>query len=116
MDFEKAFDTVIHQRLLSYLAYYGVTGDVLRWIAGWLLNRTQCIVVDGESSQDEHVESGVPQGTVLGPLMFLIYINDIADNTTCETRLFADDRLLFRTIKSSADSASLQADIDSVAK
>jgi hypothetical protein len=101
LDFSKAFDTVAHQRLLVKLRYYGVRGNTERWIASWLTNRRQQVVVDGEASEPVLVTSGVPQGTVLGPLMFLIYINDIGENLDERTRikLFADDCLLYRSIR-----------------
>ena len=79
IDFSKAFDTVPHRRLLKF---YGVRGPLLQWISSWLTERYQRVMVDGESSSATPVKSGVPQGTVLGPLMFLVYINDINENIT----------------------------------
>ena len=116
LDFQKAFDTVPHTRLIQKLDFYGIRGNILKWITTWLTTRTQQVVVDGESSAPCHVKSGVPQGTVLGPLMFLIYINDISENLSNSTkvRLFADDCLLYRSISSEADSQMLQKDLDSL--
>ena len=116
LDFQKAFDTVPHQRLIQKLDHYGIRGNILEWIKCWLISRTQNVVVEGESSNPAYVKSGVPQGTVLGPLMFLIYINDIADQIHKGTtiRLFADDCLLYRVIQSTDDTAILQADLNSV--
>ena len=114
LDFEKAFDTVAHRRLLMKLEYYGVNGSVHRWIEQWLVGRTQCVVVEGSKSSDQSVDSGVPQGTVLGPIMFLIYINDIANGVSSSTKLFADDGLLFREITSQDDARELQKDLTSV--
>ena len=116
LDFQKAFDTVPHQRLLKKLNHYGIRGSIWKWIQNWLTNRTQKVVVDGVSAQPVPVLSGVPQGTVLGPLMFLIYINDIASHISNTTfiRLFADDCLLYRVIKTSDDNEVLQNDLTSL--
>ena len=84
----------------------------MTWNKSWLTQRTQCVVVDGISSSSVSVLSGVPQGTVLGPLLFLIYINDIASGVSSSIRLFADDCILYRTIKCEADSIILQRDLD----
>ena len=94
-DFSKAFNTVPHQCLLTKLAHYGIQGDAHRWIRPWLTLRTQPVVVDGEISSDfVRIKSGVPQGTVLGPLMFCSYINDISKNLTSHITLFADDCII----------------------
>ena len=99
LDFTKAFDTVPHQRLLMKLKHYGIDSNLHRWISSWLTERTQQVVVDGDYSSCKKVRSGVPQGTVLWPLMFLLYINDIGDHLNHSTiRLFADDCLLYRTM------------------
>ena len=112
LDFSKAFDTVPHKRLLAKLQHYKINHHVQAWIQSWLTQRTQSVVVDGASSQPVSVLSGVPQGTVLGPLMFLLYINDIAAGISSLLRLFADDCLLYRTIKSIEDSTILQKDLE----
>ena len=115
LDFTKAFDTVPHQRLLMKLKHYGIDSDLHRWISSWLTERTQQVVVDGDYSTCKQVRSGVPQGTVLGPLMFLLYINDIGDNLNHSTiRLFADDCLLYKTISNQDDAGRLQDDLDKV--
>ena len=114
LDFSKAFDTVPHQRLLTKLEHYGILGDIHGWINSWLSQRTQCAVVDGESSEFIRVMSGVPQGTVLGPLMFLLYINDISNNLTSHIRLFADDCIIYRTISFPEDPLHLQEDLDRI--
>ena len=101
LDFSKAFDTVPHERLLKKLVHYGIDGQTWSSIAAFLRNRTQCVVVyrEGEMSSSTRVESGVPQGTVLGLLLFLLYINDLPNNVTSQVRLFADDCLLYRSIE-----------------
>jgi hypothetical protein len=95
LDFSKAFDTVPHQRLLRKLDHHGVRGKTNIWIESWLTQRTQQVVVDGTTSNPVSVRSGVPQGTVLGPLMFLLYINDIGRGIKSTIRLFTDDCLLY---------------------
>ena len=112
LDFSKAFDTVPHARLLKKLEHYGINGPVNGWIKAWLMNRSQRVIVEGASSDEVSVRSGVPQGTVLGPLMFLIYINDIGENITSTLRLFADDSLLYCTVEIPQDCQSLQDDLD----
>ena len=74
LDFSKAFDTVPHKWLLSKLMYYGINGPLYEWINAWLTERTQIMVPNGEASKEVQVISGVPQGTVLGPLMFKLYV------------------------------------------
>ena len=111
LDFAKAFDTVPHLSLLGKLDHYGIKGPLHNWIGSFLTGRTQSVLVDGEKSDFVSVHSGVPQGTVLGPLLFLIYINDLPKNVTSSVRLFADDCLLYRPISSAADSLALQRDL-----
>ena len=111
LDFSKAFDVVPHQLLLHKLNHYGIRGTTLNWIQNFLTNRTQKVVVDGSSSESARVRSGVPQGTVLGPLLFFTYINDLSSTVSSQVRLFADDCLLYRPIKCRAeDQEQLQRD------
>ena len=84
----------------------------LAWINSWFTERFQRVVVDGEDSSFVKVTSGVPQGTVLGPLLFLLFINDVHKNLDGTLRLFADDALLYRSINTMNDSVILQNDID----
>ena len=85
LDYEKAFDKVSHRHLLKKVQHYGVSGVTLEWISDFLHSRTQSVLVDGQKSSESIVSSGVPQGSVLGPLLFLIYINDLPDCITSST-------------------------------
>ena len=116
LDFSKAFDMVAHQRLINKLDNYGITNNGKIWITTWLTSRTQRVVVDGEQSSDARVHSGVPQGTVLAPLMFLLYINDIGDKISNNTKiiLFTDDSLLYRETGNNLDTNILQHDLDTL--
>ena len=99
LDFKKAFEKVPHSRLLYKLDYYGVRGKVNNWIKTFFSKRKQQVVLEGVKSRQEDVLSGVPQGTVLGPLLFLTYINDMPECSDSNVRLFADDSLLYRVIQ-----------------
>ena len=103
MDFAKAFDKVPHRRLLHKLDYYEIRGSTHKWISSWLSGRTQ-------ASGPAPVLSGVPQGSVLGPILFLIFINDLLDNIRSSVRLSADDCVLYRNIDSIQDCFILQED------
>ena len=115
LDFSKAFDKVPHRRLLRKLDHYGVRGNTFLWIKDFLSNRNQQVIVDGAISDPGPVTSGVPQGTVLGPLLFLIFINDLPDQLTCKARLFADDCIVYSKINSNRDQQNLQNDLDILA-
>ena len=112
LDFEKAFDTPPHELLKSKLFRYGIGGKTLKWIDSFLCFRQQRVVVNGVKSDWAPVLSGVPQGTVLGPLLFSLYINDISSDIESEIRLFADDCVCYREIKDEVDTLKLQRDID----
>ena len=112
LDFEKAFDTPPHELLKSKLFSYGIGGKTLKWIDSFLCFRQQRVVVNGVKSDWAPVLSGVPQGTVLGPLLFSLYINDISSDIESEIRLFADDCVCYREIKDEKDTMKLQRDID----
>ncbi len=112
MDFSKAFDVVPHKRLMLKLDHFGIRGPTHDWISNFLMLRKQRVVVGGDCSDWVSVKSGVPQGTVLGPLLFLMFINDLPDNLTSTVRLFADDCVLYRTISGDHDADLLQTDLD----
>ena len=103
-----------HKPLLGKLRHYGIRGSVHKWIESFLSQRLQSVVVDGEHSESVPVESGVPQGTVMGPLLFLLYINDLPDCVTSHVRLFADDCLVYRPIHSFEDQVALQRDLEAL--
>ena len=109
-DVSKAFDTVPHSLLLTKLYKLNLNPYLLRWIRGYLSNRSQYVCVDSISSSVVPVVSGVPQGLVLGPLLFIIYINDIATSISpnSDANMFADDIVLYRVIKISFDYVRLQ--------
>ena len=115
IDYAKAFDKVDHQLLLHKLKCYGITGKLLDWIKDFLSNRTQCVSINGTHSYSSEVLSGVPQGTVLGPILFLIFINDI---NTCITNSFissfADDTRVKKAISTSSNVKDLQEDLNNV--
>ena len=98
-DFAKTFDKVPHRRLLHKLDYYGVRGPHI----GGLAHGSQEVVLDGQASDQVPVLSGVPQGSVLGPVLFLVFINDLPDNIKSSVHLFADDCVLYRNICSPPD-------------
>ena len=102
-DISKAFDRVWHRGLLFKLKQNGISGNILHWIESYLSNRTQKVFVGSAKSQSLEVNAGVPQGSVLGPLFFLIYVNDIVENLLSITRLFADDTSLSCTTSVLAD-------------
>ena len=112
LDFEKAFDTPPHELLKSKLFGYGIGGKTLKWVDSFLCFRQQRVVVNGVKSDWAPVLSGVPKGTVLGPLLFSLYINDISSDIESEIRLFADDCVCYREIKDEKDTMKLQRDID----
>ena len=104
----------MHKRLLLKLQSYGLKGMVLNWIADFLSNGKQRVVVRGTFSEWSQVTSGVPQGSVLGPTLFIIYVNDLPDCVQSYMGIFADDTKIYRPIISPTDYNILQSDINSV--
>ncbi len=94
------------------LKYYGIRGPTLGWINGFLSDRSQRVVLEGQTSNTEQVTSGVPQGSVLGPVLFLLYINDLPNALSSNVRLFADDSIVYREIATQADCDTLQQDLN----
>ena len=115
MDFSKAFEKKNQSLLLHKLQRYGVQGTTNTWIANFLNNRRQAVVVSGTSSHFVNVMSGVPQGSVLGPCLFLAYINDMPEKLLALARLFADDTAVYKTISNGYDQAQLQEDLQRLA-
>jgi len=114
LDFKKAFDTVPHKRLLIKLKEQGITGALLKWIEDFLTARKSRVGVRGSFSLWLDVLSGVPQGSVLGPLLFLIFVQDLPERVKCSIRMFADDTKLWKEIRHFQDSRELQEDLDSL--
>ena len=113
LDFRKAFDTVAHARLANKLYAYGIRGNLLNWINSFLKDRKQKVIINGEESAWADVLSGIPQGSVLGPALFLIFINDLPDSIANFVKIFADDTKVYSTISTISDSDcnKLQGDL-----
>ena len=112
LDFQKAFDKVPHQRLLIKLKSHGMGVNIVKWIQNWLPDRRQRVSVEGETSAWTAVHSGVPQGSVLGPLLFLVYINDLEDGVASNILKFADDTNIFRRVQTRQECRTLQDDLN----
>ena len=115
LDFSKAFDCVLHVRLLRKMDHYGIRGSTLEWIRAFLTDRVQQITVEGATSDSIQLFSRVPQGTVLGPLFFLVFINDLPDCVESGIRLFTDDCILYRCIKNQKDCDTLPQYLNNLA-
>ena len=114
LDFARAFDTVPHSRLLLKMNFYGIR-KLLPWIKDFLNGRKQSVVIDGVHSRFVQVISGIPQGSVIGALLFLIFINDLPSSVTKSfTGVFCDDTLLAKEIKNMNDASDLQNDLNKV--
>ena len=114
-DISKAFDKVWHQGILYKLEKLGIKGNLLKWFKDYLENRLQRVIVKGCVSWWSLIEAGVPQGSVLGPLLFLIYINDLAEAVNCSIKMFADDTCLYVTVDDPEEAAdTLNNELQSV--
>lgn len=112
-DFKKAFDKVDHELLLNKIAYNGIRGNLLRWFVSYIQNRSQKVVVNGFHSGNIAVTSGVPQGSILGPLLFIVFINDIKQCfQNSKFLLYADDLKAYKVIRTIDDCISFQHDLD----
>ena len=115
LDLSKAFDRVWHDGLLYKLESYGISRNLHNLLRSFLLNRMQRVVLNGKCSHWQLIKSGVPQGSILGPLFFLVYINDLADNVNCRIKLFADDTSLFLVVRDVANASfELNKDLESI--
>ena len=116
LEFQKAFDKVPHKKLLNKLECHGIRGHIHHWISHWLSNRKQRVVLNGKFSDWRNVTSGVPQGSVLGPVLFLIYINDLDDNVKCKISKFADDTKIANKVISLSQQQELQTDLNTLGR
>ena len=114
LDYRKAFDSVPHGRLLEKLKLFGINSSIRKWISSFLTNRWQKVSVNGSYSDAIQVTSGVPQGSVLGPVLFLLYINDMAAEVGNKLKLFADDSKLYAEVQSEGDAQTLLADLNAI--
>ena len=104
LDFRKAFDTLTHSRLANKLYAHGIRGNLLNWMKSFLKDRKQKVIINGEESAWADVLSGIPQGSVLGPALFFIFINDLPDSIANFVKIFADDTKVYSTISTISDS------------
>ena len=117
LDISKAFDKVWHRGLIHKLESIGISGNLLNLMESFLSERCQRVLNNGQSSEWASIKAGVPQGSILGPLLFLIYINDFSDGIISNVKLFADDTSIFSTIHDSNTSASnLNSDLQKISE
>ena len=115
LDYQQAFDSVPHERLLAKLSGYGLKGKVLDWLRDFLYDRYQQVVINGSKSSWAKVTSGVPQGSVLGPVLFLVYVNELPSLVQCGIKMFADDAKLYMGLQDGSDALKLQQGLDTLA-
>jgi len=111
LDFQKAFYKVPHGRLVLKLDAHGIGGEILKWVENWLSERKQRVILGGEFTEWRDILSGVPQGSVLGPLLFIIYINDIDDDINSKLLKFADDTKIYFKVNSPENIETLREDL-----
>ena len=116
LDFNTVFDKVSHLKLLYKLRLHGIEGTALRWIRSFLIGRSKTVVLEGVSSEELSVTSCVPQGSVLEPILFLLYIKDLPDDIKSQVRLFADDTAVYLTLDKQNSPQQLQDDLDQLQK
>ena len=118
IDFSRAFDSISHRKLLFKLNKYGISGNLLNILESFLINRTQRVIITNVVSDEVVITSGVPQGSVLGPLLFIVYVNDLCDIFTKDvtSKMFADDAKLYTEIRTHLDVEALQHNIDRLCK
>jgi hypothetical protein len=114
MDFQKAFDKVPHKRLIRKAKNYMLDNPLLEWIEDFLTGRTQKVSINGSTSDWKEVTPGIPPGSVLGPLLFIPFINDLPDGIKSDVYLFADDTKIFRNITDGEDKEILQDDLENL--
>ena len=114
LDFSKAFDTVPQNRLMQKLEFYGIQGDILKWMFGFLKSNDQCMVVEEHRPGTVSLNSGVPKANVPGPLLFPLHINEIPSVVSSQVRLFADDCLVYHPIESRGNQEDFQSDLDAL--
>ena len=108
LDISKAFDRAWHTGLLHKLKSYGISGQIFGLISSFLSNRRLRVILDGKSSQEYPVNAGVPQGSILGPTLFLLYINDLPDDVICNIAIYADDTTLYSKCDQASDLRQLE--------
>ena len=111
-DFSKVFDSVPRHRLLKKVQAYGIQGSLLRWIEHYLRDRKQKVILGSDTSEWKPVTSGIPRGSVLGPILFTMFINDMPETVSSMMKLFADDAQFFKAIESLDDISTIQNEID----